>query len=241
MMWNRRTEHVYDTKNDPETDRPCMGYVRGERASLLLDAGNSAAHAALLQEGLRAAGLPLPDYIALTHAHWDHTYGLCGWEGLSLAGAKTNAILGKMKGWQWDDASMEKRIKDGEDSEFCFIHIRKEYPDRSQIRVEQAALSFTGEVSLDLGGVRAVLKEVVSPHAADCVVISIPEDGLLFLGDSYCSVPVGEGWVYDKELLGQYIGWLEGEDFQIAIKGHHPPQTKEELLAELKAEHAALA
>ena len=85
-----------------------------------------------------------------------------------------------------------------------------------------------------------MLKEVTFPHAADCVVISVPEDGLLFLGDSYCSVPVGDDWVYDKELLGKYIDWLEGEDFVIAIKGHHPPQTKAELLAELKADYAAL-
>ena len=46
--------------------------------------------------------------------------------------------------------------------------------------------------------------------------------------------------MYDKELLGKYIDWLEGEDFVIAIKGHHPPQTKAELLAELKADYAAL-
>ena len=239
-MWNQLTEHIYYTNNDPETDRPCIGYVKGEKMSLLMDAGNSSAHAELLKEGLAEKGLPLPEYIALTHAHWDHTYGLCGWDCPSFAGEKTNRILGKMKDWQWDDASMRERIEKGEDSEFCFVHIRREYPDRSAIKVEQANISFTGEVSIDLGGVTVVLKEVVSPHAADCVVISVPEDGLLFLGDSYCSVPVGDDWVYDKELLGKYIDWLEGEDFSIAIKGHHPPQTKEELLAELKAEYAIL-
>ena len=239
-MWQKLTNHVFYTNNDPETDRPCIGYVQGERASLLMDAGNSPAHAELLKKGLAEKGLPEPDYIALTHAHWDHTYGLCGWKGVSIAGKKTNAILGKMKEWQWDDASMKKRIENGEDSEFCFIHIRKEYPDRSLISVKPTEISLQGELEIDLGGVTAVLKEVTSPHAADCVVISVPEDGLLFLGNSYCSVPVGDDWVYDKELLGEYIGWLEGEDFVIAIKGHHPPQTKAELLAELKADYAAL-
>ncbi|MBQ7084076.1 MAG: MBL fold metallo-hydrolase [Anaerotignum sp.] len=239
-MWNKLTNHVFYTNNDPETDRPCIGYVQGEKAGLLMDAGNSLAHAELLKKGLAEKGLPEPNYIALTHAHWDHTYGLCGWKGVSFAGKKTNAILGKMQAWQWDDASMKKRIENGEDSEFCFIHIRKEYPDRSLISVKPADISLQGELEIDLGGVMVVLKEVTSPHAADCVVFSVPEDGLLFLGDSYCSVPVGDDWVYDKDLLGKYIDWLEGEDFVVAIKGHHPPQTKAELLAELKADYAAL-
>ena len=186
MMWNKLTNHVFYTNNDPETDRPCIGYVKGEKASLLMDAGNSPAHAELLKAGLAEGGLPLPKYVALTHAHWDHTYGLCSWDAVSFAGEKTNAILGEMKKWQWDDASMKGRIESGEDS------------------------------------------------------LSVPEDGLLFLGDSYCSVPVGEDWVYDKELLGKFIAWLEEEDFSIAIKGHHPPQKKAELLAELKADYNAL-
>ena len=240
MRWNPLTEHVFYTENNPETDRPCIGYVKGEKAALLMDAGNSPAHGALLQEGLREVGLPLPQYIALTHAHWDHTYGLCSWEGVSLAGEKTNEILGKMKEWQWDDASMKRRIETGEDSAFCDIHIRKEYPDRGQIRVEQAKLSFAGQLRIDLGGVTVVLKEVVSPHAGDCVVFFVPEDGLLFLGDAYCSVPVGEDWVYDKELLGRFLAELEQMEFAIAVKGHHPPQGKAELIAELKAEYQAL-
>lgn len=61
-------------------------------------------------------------------------------------------------------------------------------------------------------------------------------DGVLFLGDAYCSVPVGDDWVYDKDLLEKHIRMLEETDFRLCLKGHHAPQTKEELLAELKAE-----
>lgn len=241
MIWKKLTAHVYHTENDAETDRPCIGYVKGEKASLLMDAGNSPAHAKLLQEGLAEAGLPLPRYIALTHAHWDHTYGLAGWTGVSIAGEKTNELLGKMKTWQWDDAAMAERVAKGEDSQFCDIHIRKEYHDRSKIQVEQAQLSFAGRLSIDLGGVTVELREMISPHAADAVVFLVPADGLLFLGDAYCSVPVGEDWVYDKALLGRFIEALKAIEFSLAIKGHHPPQSKEELLAELQAEYAAFS
>lgn len=240
MKWHRLTEHVFYTDHDPETDRPCIGYVRGAAFSLLLDAGNSPAHAAALQAALAEAALPLPRLIALSHAHWDHTYGLCGWDALSLAGEGTNALLREMADWTWDDAAMQRRLETGADSLFCDIHIRKEYPDRSRITVRPAALSFRGEVRVSLGGVSCVLREIPSPHAADCVAMLVPEDGVLFLGDAYCSVPVGDDWVYEKAGLGAFLAWLEGVDFTLAIKGHHPPQTKEELLAELRAEWARL-
>lgn len=240
MEWKVLTKHVYYTENDPDTDRPYIGYIRGEKASMLLDAGNSSVHAALLQKGLKQAGLPMPRYVALSHAHWDHTYGLCGWEAVSLAGEKTNEILGEMTHWKWDEDSMRRRVETGEDLEFCDLYIRKEYPDRSLIQVKQADISFRGELQIDLGGVTCLMREIGSPHAKDCVLISVPEDELLFLGDSYSSVPVGNEWVYDKKLLEQYLELLEQEEFQIAIKGHHPPQKKEELLAELKKEWEAL-
>ena len=75
---------------------------------------------------------------------------------------------------------------------------------------------------------------MISPHTNDSVVILV--DGVLFLGDSYCSVPVGDDWVYDKSLLRLYIQVLKNIEFTHCIKGHHHSQTKVALLAELEAE-----
>lgn len=239
IEWKPWTEHVFYTENDSETDCPCIGYVQGKERAVLLDAGNSPLHAKLLQEGLAAQGLPMPDMICLTHAHWDHTYGLAAWSCLSLAGKKTNENLRRMQSWKWDEEAMAERLRRGEDSLFCDMHIRKEYPDRSRIQVQTASLAFTGEVDLALGGVTVCLREMVSPHEKDCVVMLIPEDGVLFLGDAYCSVPVGEDWVYDPVRLQAFLQALEEIPFTTAIKGHHPPQSKEELLRELTAELSA--
>ncbi|GAB4428720.1 MAG: hypothetical protein Fur0044_26540 [Anaerolineae bacterium] len=40
--------HVYWLPPDDRTDRPILGAITGERATLLVDAGNSPAHAQLL-------------------------------------------------------------------------------------------------------------------------------------------------------------------------------------------------
>lgn len=230
------TDHVYYMEHTQETDRPTLGYVNGTKGGFMMDAGNSATHYHQFIEKLMHENLPHPRYIALTHAHWDHSFGLWVSEAVSIAGEKTNKELAKMSQWTWSDEAMKERLESGQDSDFSDEHIRKEYPTLSDIKVKTAEMNFNGSVKIDLGDVTCVLKELVSPHCRDCVVFIIPEDGVIFLGDSYCSVPKGDVWEYDKVLLMAYIDELEKIDFRLALKGHHPPQTKEELLAELKEE-----
>ncbi len=236
MKLTKISEHIYYMEHDPETDRPALGYVKGDKGGLMMDAGNSCAHYRHFIEKLQENHLPPPRYLSLTHAHWDHSFGLWATNAATIAGGKTNKELEKMSRWAWDDASMKNRLETGEDSLFAHTHICKEYAHRSDIRVKTAEISFNGSMTIDLGEVTCILREICSPHSRDSVVFIIPQDGVIFLGDSYCSVPQGEEWVYDKVLLTAYIDELEKIDFRLAIKGHHPPQTKEALLTELKTE-----
>ncbi|WP_304508853.1 MBL fold metallo-hydrolase [Anaerotignum sp.] len=236
MKFMKISEHIYFMEHNPETDRPALGYVRGEKGGFMMDAGNSAAHYHHFIEKLQENKLPHPRYLSLTHAHWDHSFGLWATKTATIAGGKTNKELEKMSHWAWDEESMKNRLKTGEDSVFSDTHIRREYSHRSDIKVKTAEISFNGSMTIDLGDVTCILREIVSPHCRDSVVFIIPQDGVIFLGDSYCSAIQGEEWFYDKVLLTAYIDEIEKIDFRLAIKGHHPPQTKEELLAELKSE-----
>ena len=66
------TPHVHWLSADLSTDRPVLGAISGETATLIVDAGNSPVHAALfLQELARLQLAPLK-YLVLTHWHWDH-------------------------------------------------------------------------------------------------------------------------------------------------------------------------
>lgn len=236
MKFMKISEHIYYMEHDPETDRPALGYAKGEKGGFMMDAGNSAAHYHHFLEKLQENSLPQPRYLSLTHAHWDHSFGLWATKAATIAGGKTNKELEKMSHWAWDETSMEKRVETGEDSAFSDTHIRKEYMHRGDIKVKTAEISFNGSMTIDLGNVTCILKEIVSPHCRDSVVFIIPQDEVIFLGDSYCSSVQGEEWFYDKVLLTAYIDEIEKIDFHLAIKGHHPPQTKEALLSELKTE-----
>ncbi len=233
MKLNMLTPYVYYTEHDSTTDRPCLGYVKGERYALMLDAGNSASHVKQFYQAVQEQGFVLPTFCAITHSHWDHTFGMAATGIACIASIQTQQKLEQMATWKWAECDMQNRLQTGEESPFCDTHIRLEYPDRTEIQVKPADIVFENRLSLDLGGIWAEIFHVISPHTADSVVILV--DDVLFLGDSYCSVPVGDDWIYDKRLLRLYIQALKDIDFAQCIKGHHPPQTKAALLQELEA------
>ena len=60
MKLNRLTERIWVFPFEEERDRPNLGYIRGDRWSLAVDAGHSDDHVALFYRALEDAGLPLP-------------------------------------------------------------------------------------------------------------------------------------------------------------------------------------
>jgi glyoxylase-like metal-dependent hydrolase (beta-lactamase superfamily II) len=249
-MFQKLGEHTWYRSPDPYTDRPSIGFIRGRERSLLFEAGNSAAHAALLREELLSTGLPYPDFVAVSHWHWDHTFGLAAWNAVTVAGKETNERLQQLSSWQWDDASMQERIRTGEDIVFCSEMIRREYPDRSKIHVVCANVSFVDELRIDLGGVQCVLLHARGPHSSDSVICFVPEDRFLYLGDSNGKDLYGLPWhfdlreehrlpeildalPYDSGLVAEYEKVLNGLDFTNCIGGHAGPMTRDELYCSL--------
>lgn len=272
MLLHKLTERVFFMKNQEETDRPLLGYVRGSRDALMIDAGNSPAHVALFRAGLKERGLPDPGWVGITHWHWDHCYGLSAFvnhggddeasvhegdetsehEGdeavdhggrrrpFSIACRLTNDALARMRRWAWDDESMRRRIETGEDIAFCDEHIRKEYPDRSKILVSTADLVFDNWLSIDLGGITCILIRVGGSHSEDSVVVHVPEERVVFVGDAI-SPDLHHGPAkYDRVLLAALIDRLERLDFETCVPGHDDPWSRDEVFAYLREELAAI-
>ncbi len=177
------TSHVYWTPPEERTDRPVLGAVVGQRATLMVDAGNSPAHVHSFLDGLAGMGAALPRYVALTHWHWDHTFGLQALDVPALAHAETRARLIEMAAWEWSDADIDRRVEQGLETDFCRVHLKAEWPDRSGLRIRAPDLTYTDELHLDLGGVTCQLVHVGGDHSSDSCAVHVPEDGVVFVGD----------------------------------------------------------
>ena len=233
-MLTQITPRCFYLANDHETDRPCLGYVRGDRYSLMIDAGNSPAHHRLFLDAVSAAGLPSPSAVAITHSHWDHTYGMCAARCPTLVNNKTQAHLEQMSRWAWNLPAMEERLRTREDIRFCHDCILKEYPDLSAIRVVTGDMIYRGSLTLDLGGVHAELLHLENSHADDCTVVYIPEEKMIFLGDITCDDLHHEPRCIHQSRFDALRRSLTELDFTLALEGHYERAcTKEEILASL--------
>lgn len=97
MELKKINNRVFYYPHQPETDRPMLAYLKGEKITLAVDAGNSDNHVDEFYRSLEIAGLKKPDITVITHWHWDHTFGMHHIQGLSIAHYKTNELLKKEK------------------------------------------------------------------------------------------------------------------------------------------------
>ena len=227
MNMRKLTERVYYYPHQPETDRPMLAYIRGSRWAMAIDAGNSAAHVDEFYQALNPAGLKLPDFTVITHWHWDHTFGMHHIHGASIACRRTNQFLIRER----------ERLADPEYEDFLKrddLCLSREYGAEGRVIAVPSDIRFEEEMLLDLGGITARIFCAESPHSEDTVLIEIPEEKLLFLGDSTCEDYYQDGYM-DREKLKSLIALIGSVDCNTCILSHTDPLGKEELLQYLSS------
>ncbi len=234
MELRKITDRIYWLPYERENDRPVLGYIKGDKCSLAIDAGNSKNHVKKLYDEIKRLNMKLLDYTVITHWHWDHTFGMHAADGKTIAGHLTNEKLKEVMQWKWSDEDMERRLKTGEDIEMCDRCIKVEYENRQDIKVVPADMELTGQLNIDLGGIHCIIKEVEATHSNDSVFVYIPEEKVLFVGDADCEDFYNNNGKYDEKKLKNLINLLEGIDFNTYVLGHDEPKTKEEALTYLK-------
>ncbi len=127
-----------------ETDRPILGMVVGKEKTLMIDAGNSEEHAQLFLEMLKEQNVSNPDFVALTHWHWDHIFGLSVLRNaLTISHAETKKEMQTIVSYEWTDEALDARVKEGTEIEFCADCIKKEFEEKARnINIIPAALTF---------------------------------------------------------------------------------------------------
>ncbi len=233
MQLHKLSQTVYYSDCDPKTDRPVLGYLHGEKLSVMIDAGNSARHSADFLAAVQAQGLPLPDYCVLTHWHWDHTFGMCSLPCPTIAHTECQKKLLSMSQWKWTDTAMKQRLQSGEEIPFADEHIRAEYPDLSEIKVVEATKTFSEHLSLDCGSFSCDCIHLPSAHSDDSIAVHLPKQRIIFIGDCY-NDDFYQNHFRDLQKTTTLYRLLQELPFDTAIPGHSRPLSKEQLLHFLK-------
>ena len=90
---------------------------------------------------------------------------------------------------------------------------------------------FKKELTLNLCGLEIQLKHVEGPHSDDSVLVYIPEDGMIFAGDSSAGDFSTPNISYDPILLEKYTNTIKAMDFSCFLHSHRLPLNRSETLA----------
>ncbi|MDE1548699.1 MBL fold metallo-hydrolase [Jeotgalibaca caeni] len=227
MEIKKLTNRIFYIPHHPETDRPLLAYIKGDKIALAIDAGNSAAHVDEFYQALEVEGLKKPDVTIITHWHWDHTFGMHHINGISIAHHKTNEFLEKEKNKLSDNSYIKSMKKNNK-------YLNREYVNDRKIVITQSDVQFEKKITLNLGGTTAQIFHAEAPHSEDTVLIYIPEEKVLFLGDSTSEDFFNDGYM-DMDKLRKLINLIESIDCQYCILGHTEPLSKCDLLVYLKS------
>ncbi|WP_436376171.1 MBL fold metallo-hydrolase [Cytobacillus sp. BC1816] len=211
-----------------ETDRPILGAVVGDRMTLMIDSGNSKAHAQLFLSELEKQGIPSPRMVVLTHWHWDHIFGLSALDIPSIASRLTKAEIEKLIPFQWTDDALDERVESGVEIEFCASAIKKEYGNDRRIKIKLPDITFEKKLEIDLGGVACQLQQVGGDHSPDSVVVYIKEEKILFLGDAIYANLYASKWNYTASRVLQLMDALDQFDADTYILSHGTAISKAE-------------
>ena len=224
------TPHVHWLSPDSTTDRPVLGVVTGTRGSLVVDAGNSSAHIDALLQAVAEAGIDEPRFAALTHWHWDHVFGTASLDIPTFAYTETGRVVAEMAMRDWSDEALDERVAAGTEIAFCRDMIKAELPSRSDLVIRPPDIMFTEQITIDLGGVQCQLVHVGGDHASDAVVVYVPEDRIVFLGDCfYCDIYSPER-CYTLAKFEPLAEALLALDATCYLAGHDPePMSRQQL------------
>jgi len=216
-----------------ETDRPILAVVRGEKHQLMIDAGNSSAHAALFLEEMKTHNLGSPDLLALTHWHWDHIFGMKHLRLPSMATQQTITRMKEMQPYAWTDAALQERMDQGIEIPFCADAIKLEFGATRDIEVVLPTIGFTGQLEIDLGGVQCQLIEVENDHSPGSLLVYIPEERVVFLGDAMYADIFSSKWNYTVERTKRLLAAIDRLEVDYYVWSHGEAMPKSEFEEEV--------
>jgi glyoxylase-like metal-dependent hydrolase (beta-lactamase superfamily II) len=229
------SDHVYWLPPAPP-DRPSLCAVAGERGTIWLDAGSSAAHTREFLKFLADEGVARPSHVVLSHSHWDHVFGAAELGAHVVAHEHTADYLKELAATDWSDEALDRRVVSGHASQQHADNVKTELPSPREVRIALAEIVCRQGLRVELGGVRVQVRHVGGDHADDSTVIYVEPDRVLFLGDCLYEAPSGG---YTAEHLPPLIEAVRSFGAELHVEGHNEAVLSRRELDEVIAEASA--
>lgn len=228
-MLEKITDKVFYMPRSEKTDRPALGLICGDKYSLIVDSGNSPSHAKEFLAEISSMNIPPLKYLVITHYHWDHVFGIKDINLTAISSEKTKEKLEEMQKCKWDDASLNKYIKEGLYNEFTVECIKEEIPDRENFNVGGLDIIYKDCVEIDLGGVTCIIKVIGGTHTEDSAVIYVPEEKVVFLGDCIYGSKYNGEYGYTQEKLLPMVDRIQKFDADYFVVSHEELFSKKDI------------
>ena len=231
------TKNISCLSANHETDRPVLAAIWGERSNLVVDAGNSPAHARLMMDLLaqKQGTRNNPAFVVLTHWHWDHVFGVKTMQLPIIAQEYTDNMIRQMMTYDWSDEALDERVAQGIEVTFCSDMIKKEFAhNREDIQLIPAHIVFQDSLTLDLGGLTCHIHRVGGDHTKDSTIVYVEEDKTLFVGDALAPDLYLPNWTFTVEGVLNLVETLSSYDADIILESHSEPVNKETFARQLE-------
>lgn len=224
MNMSSLSSRIFWSLPDSERDRPVLGALCGDAATLVVDTGASPAHARQFRAALGALGAASPRYAVLTHWHWDHVFGTAEMGLLTIAHVETRRRVLEMARLDWRDRALDARVAAGEEVAFIADHLKIEMTnaERAALVIAAPEVTFTRQVEVYLGGLTAQVLHVGGDHSPDCSVVFCPEERVAFLGDCTSGGFTAAETYYTLPRFLQLLDALEALPAEQFFFGHYP-------------------
>lgn len=184
--------------------------IIGEKRAVVWDSLTRPGDVAGMVEAIGAK----PYYVIYSHADWDHVWGTGGFAAGRLGVIGHDECLGRFSD---DVPRVLQRMQ------------LEQLGAWDCVRLVPPNISFTSQLSLDLGGLTLELHHTPG-HTADCIIGWIPEWGV-FLGGDVIETPLPV--VNNAHLVPVWLAalesWQQEDGLQLAIPSHGSPAGRESL------------
>lgn len=215
------TDRIYayaDTKNlcPANSFGANAGIIIGDKGILVVDALASAQEAQRFISDIRKVSDKPIRYVVDTHSHFDHTFGNAEFAALGTV------IVAQ------DNCTENLRISSQQ-----VIEKAKDYgmsdEEAKAVKIAYPNVTFASKTHIGLGGVNVDLLFIAPSHTGDSLMVSVPEEKVVFAGD----ILFTDFYPYMGD--GDIQGWIKTLDHLMTldadriIPGHGPVSTKKDV------------